>query len=539
MDSDWGSSSSRDDASSGGGTAARDSTTNLDQIEWPILVVPGILGSRLISTKHGVIWDPDSKKTMLSLTGLTVNQLAHLFNPYRTDDVEVMTASSFWTDSPLVQDPELPGNAADRGWFGPSWTYYGAGILEIHKALRRSGAIVYAFGYDWRQCNQWNGNRLVERIREIVSAHGQKVHILTHSMGGLVTRSACKTLGARAIDLVGSVVHTFMPTIGAPEAYLKFKRGEVPQWGGWLPNLSNIIGSTPEEVAIVASGIRSLYQLLPTDRYPLPFVSEGGQRQYPWLVWDAHLADGLDQLTLQEPWTLYAEPSGTLGLVNHTAFVDGMKVKSLAIVDPRQRLQDILAGIRNASRFHRELGDYFHPCTLLATGNAIATPCGVELRLSAHADSPYDVIPKVGPGDGTVPEISAGFCRPILKKELTNVKHDAIFNDPSGLDLMIKLLLTARHVSSAMEQQARAAALPRSQSSAPTGPEHARPAARDPEGKRPEQPEPQAPGRGGPDPKKPQPRPDAPKKDDPSAKKDDDGGPPGGASDDFFGQWGV
>src|SRR5689334_6606702 len=78
------------------------------------------------------IWDPDDKKLMLSLMACSVNDLAHWFDPDVTK-VEIMSSSPFSMLS--MSSPEVPKDAAERGWFGPAWSFYGAGLCAIQKAL--------------------------------------------------------------------------------------------------------------------------------------------------------------------------------------------------------------------------------------------------------------------------------------------------------------------------------------------------------------------------------------------------------------------
>lgn len=57
-----------------------------------------------------------------------------------------------------------------------------------------------------------------------------KVIIVTHSMGGLVARSACVLHGAEGKVL--GVIHGVQPSVGSPAAYWRMKAGfERPRGG--------------------------------------------------------------------------------------------------------------------------------------------------------------------------------------------------------------------------------------------------------------------------------------------------------------------
>ena len=145
---------------------------------------------------------------------------------------------------------------------------------------------VHAFGYNWLQSNAVSGKALMEYIDSTIKAYVakdkqcDKVILVTHSMGGLVARAACKLQGAE--DLVAGVFHGVMPTDGAAASYKRMvsgfggEGGELKGWAAienWA--MANILGPrgnfTTPTLALNAGPL----ELLPNKRY------NGGK---PWLM---------------------------------------------------------------------------------------------------------------------------------------------------------------------------------------------------------------------------------------------------------------
>src|SRR5439155_4638547 len=76
---------------------------------------------------------------------------------------------------------------------------------------------------------QMAGEKLKARVAKIKAENPRckKVILVTHSMGGLVARSACS--GGLAGDVL-AVVHTVQPVTGAPAAYWRMKSGFRTTW---------------------------------------------------------------------------------------------------------------------------------------------------------------------------------------------------------------------------------------------------------------------------------------------------------------------
>jgi hypothetical protein len=133
--------------------------------------------------------------------------------------------------------------------------------------LRRWFMPVYACGYNWLDDNTKAAKHLKARIEKVIAQNNtqvsrcEQVILVTHSMGGLVSR-ACQELDGMQEKIAG-IVHGVMPANGAPVAYRRCKMGmKEESYGAGL-----VIGKTGQEVTAVFAQAPGALQLLPTQRY--------------------------------------------------------------------------------------------------------------------------------------------------------------------------------------------------------------------------------------------------------------------------------
>ena len=220
----------------------------------PVVVLPGIMGTRLHFPTTGRYWDPDSTWRMLPWVlaaaagagGRVARQM------HRDEPAEV------------VGDPDdIRPDERGFGWEGVVASYY-AGFLRGLRAAR--GDTVFALGYDWRQDIITLGRTVAAGIRERASGGG--VVLVTHSLGGLVARAALQQDPALAAA-VRAVVHVCQPVHGAVVFYRRFFTGAVGGLDGGLRDLPFrlLVGDSPEEFALHVCGLPGAMQLLPAPQY--------------------------------------------------------------------------------------------------------------------------------------------------------------------------------------------------------------------------------------------------------------------------------
>ena len=196
----------------------------------PIIFVPGVMGSRVSFPAHNDSWDPDSSLNMLGWAGTSPERAAAILDARGASVGQVMSDKisyeprllDIWHAVDPARDPYFYGR--QRGWGGLAKHFYREPLVLLERRYNSAPFVpgqypVYGFGYDWRKSNSNSGALLAKRIQYVTQKHGaSKVILVTHSMGGLVARAACKQSGAAS--LVKGVVHVVQPINGAVTACL-------------------------------------------------------------------------------------------------------------------------------------------------------------------------------------------------------------------------------------------------------------------------------------------------------------------------------
>jgi pimeloyl-ACP methyl ester carboxylesterase len=221
----------------------------------PVILIPGILGSRLADGANGgEVW-PGSA---LNLLFDAKENLALRIDPR--------------TLQPL-DDGVQPDGLFEQAF---SSDFYGA----ILRTLRDSGGFVpgtpgarvdpqqrryYVFAYDWRQDNVLTARRLDALIEQIRRDYGDpqlKVNIIAHSMGGLVTRyylrygtvDALEGDGSFPINMEGAAKVGTVVLLGTPNL------GSVRSLQSMILGADVALSRVPPEVLAT---MPSVYELLP------------------------------------------------------------------------------------------------------------------------------------------------------------------------------------------------------------------------------------------------------------------------------------
>ena len=374
----------------------------------PIIFIPGIMGSRLKNAEGKKVWVPDDKwfmfmtygrrkadatfkKSMLIGEGQFSAGYLQVFN----DDAEQVKR---------ISDSGKYGEGRkDRGWGGVSWSTYGD-ILKILQTRRWDDTVnlffefpVHVFGYNWTASNDLAGRKLAEEIDKIIKKYADmgrycdQVILVTHSMGGLVARSAYMLHGAK--DKIMGIVHGVQPSDGSPAAYWRMKGGferphSVPDMDimQWLKNpvrsfkhktqkLANslegtvtawTLGTDGKEVTALLGNMPGGLELLPNKRY----TNNDGSAQWLELI-DAQ--GNRKALPRSDPYTeIYEQDDVYYRLVN-PEWLDpgGAKKGSIEKVGP---WDSYLENLDIAHNFHTSLSEKeVHPETYQFYSSGIAS----------------------------------------------------------------------------------------------------------------------------------------------------------------------
>ena len=379
----------------------------------PVIFVPGIMGSRLQNQKGDRVWDPDDGKFMLRNYGLlwatTAKSRKNLVvgSEFKQD---YLTVRNFDLKHNKVFSHEIDATREKRGWGGVSWNSYG----EILKALQTrewDQAVnlffelpVYAFGYNWTASNELAGKRLATYIDVVLKGYTDvgrkctKVLLVTHSMGGLVARSACLLHGAK--EQVLGVIHGVQPSNGSPAAYWRMKGGferphTIPdlQFIQWFRNpvkmfnhmegklVNNeilglghisawVLGTDGEEVTALLGNMPGGLELLPNKQYK---NNTGGEGWLELLDKDGNRTT----LPKTDPYEeIYRSENVYYRLVNPKWLSPGKKESSM-LNDDLSPWELYLGCLAEAEKFHQsltELTEKVHPETYQFYSSGIASP---------------------------------------------------------------------------------------------------------------------------------------------------------------------
>lgn len=202
-----------------------------------LVVVPGILASRLLHRKRGLVWGGAATATTL----LAPTRRLALDGDGLSPDPDVSADG-------LVRFPkQIPGL-----WKVDAYT---ALIDGLHERFVLDASNLIVFAYDWRLSCAANARLLSERIEPVLAARRRyvpdaKLVFVAHSMGGLVVQYFADVLGG-ASDTKRII------TIGTP-------------FRGAAKALGAISGGTPARLPVIRSRVRNLVRTLPSVYELLP-----------------------------------------------------------------------------------------------------------------------------------------------------------------------------------------------------------------------------------------------------------------------------
>ena len=161
------------------------------------------------------------------------------------------------------------------------WGVRAYSMQELAKALAEQG--FDAFNYDYHSSERSiasHVNIFLEHYRKLVQQlpPDEKLHILTHSMGGLILRGALASMTSDECQRISSIVMLGPPNKGSRLAYL----GEIPGVRDWNLSLGDM---TPEETSYVMN--------IPEPAWLPPTGIIAGKRDGKVAVEDTHLPEPL------------------------------------------------------------------------------------------------------------------------------------------------------------------------------------------------------------------------------------------------------
>jgi hypothetical protein len=374
----------------------------------PLVFVPGIMGTCLRRTgTDGKGKDANGLPNMRWNPSSSLWMLWNVSGTSGADRRAMLVGPQFDPDYLEPANTNPPGDG-----FGALMDDYCDDLLKPLKkhdwgALGRIFEFpVYAVGYNWTDSAARSGEKLASRITEIIAEANaivgfcEKVILITHSMGGLVSRWASERAGA-AGSILG-IVHGVQPVTGAPAAYWRIKAG----FEGFGMT-SRVLGNSGERVTPVLGNIPGGLQLLPNKLH----LTNNGLPQ-----WLTVTKDGREILALPKNSDPYEDIYRVPAVVRPVAGEKPSENKYWGLVDPdllnpgyvppqnpdayeQMNAEAVstdpwpvfLEQLDVAERFHEELGTKAHPRTFCVRGVGHETADVVEMRVESnwvHSD-PY------------------------------------------------------------------------------------------------------------------------------------------------------
>ena len=385
----------------------------------PIIFAPGIMGSRMKNKNGDKVWDPDHAWFMVKKYGLLTVKAK--------DRKALLIGASFDKDFLQVSNDDAKHNEkfadkddtgrAQRGWGGVSWNSYGPFLdvlqqrdfgLEWGEPVRHCFEFpVHACGYNWTASNRDSGAALAKTIDEVIKKYQdlgricEQVILVTHSMGGLDARSACKLHGADSKVL--GVIHGVQPALGSAAAYWRMKGGfdrpgDAPKGeGGVWSFLCNplktvkrkplgtvgawVLGTDGEEVTSLLGNMPGGLELLPNHLY----TNNEGKKA--WLEFPS--ADGLSVQALpkSDPYEeIYLAKDVFYRLINPTWLDPGIPEtqNSNSVIDAVDSWDLYEQYLSLAKQFHADLQTKAHPQTYQFYSEGLNTADRIVYRRHPH-----------------------------------------------------------------------------------------------------------------------------------------------------------
>ncbi len=380
----------------------------------PVIVIPGILGSKLYDTDmNHEVWGVFNNSYTEPNTAANAQSIAL---PMGLPKSRRFTRDSIVSTGALdrIKFSVLGVPLAPRAYAAILETLGAAGYRDEN--LSKSGAIdygtdhftCYQFHYDWRRSNVENAARLDTFIKakktEVRAKMKQKFgvdkkdikfDIVAHSMGGLLTRYYMR-YGNQALPRDGSlpkltwagarnvekVILVGTPNNGSVIAFEELLRGKefAPKWLKYF-SLTNL----PSYSAAIIGTYPALYELLPRTRHR-PTVDDGGDivNIYDLKLWKKYSWGLLSEKSSEIlPWLLPDAQTPAERRTIASNYIDRC--------------------LKNAQQFHKSLDKKAanlprHVKISLISGDAIQTKERIKIHLAdgTYEDNHYTA------GDGVV-----------------------------------------------------------------------------------------------------------------------------------------
>lgn len=205
----------------------------------PVIIVPGILGSKLNRASDGEeVW-PNTGNLFFQKTDVFLNELIG-------DEKGVSIVDIY---APKILDSAFSKNI------------YGDLVGTFLDAGYASGTELFTVPYDWRLRIASSTEKLDSVVKKaIAESPTGKVSIIAHSMGGLLVKEYLRQ--SSSTDFVDKLILAGVPELGSPKAFKALTYGDNFGFGFWAIDIFN-----SDRSKIISQNMPGVYELLPSRKY--------------------------------------------------------------------------------------------------------------------------------------------------------------------------------------------------------------------------------------------------------------------------------
>ena len=341
---------------------------------------------------------------------------------------------------------------------------------------------VHAMGYNWLKSNEDSAMALKELVDVTLPRYYQKrgkfygkVIIITHSMGGLVSRCYTQALGGE--DKVLGVIHGVQPATGAVAAYTRMKRGTEVNSGFFGKPVAaiteNALGKDAAEMTAVCAQAPGPLQLLPTPEYGMEWLNIIDANGNPISYFSPENPDIYNDIYLaKDKWWCACEPH-LINPLNSDHNEEQME-------DDWKEYENIIK--YKVKTFNSAIANQYHPNTYAFFGIENKKPIKMSALtyqtaqwqgkpISSHKVPPknhigdqrrlnlkelkgrrtlkngdiyekYTLLPADGNGDGTVPQRSGEIPVEYLTARMHfSVDHEGAYKEKESKDFTLRAII--------------------------------------------------------------------------------------------------
>ncbi len=376
----------------------------------PIIFVPGIMASSLCdstATKEEYLWIDSWRLALPGDLFLLPLQLANngrdpMFPSYNIR-VSPRTNGAYTPKQELERKPL----SYYKKMFDSLTINYGY-KLDNFDANHTKDENLFVFAYDWRRSIEWSGEQLSYFIDSVNAWLGtNQVKIITHSMGGLVTKECVRRFEKNRIR---EIINVATPHLGAPKI-------EYVMFNGNLLGLLGVATNYDIMKALIKN-MPSAYQLMPSPNYFNIELNNGLSAKID--LYDKCFSQYQQPLNYDQTIDFFAASKTILGTPEFNSY----------LLDQLPAFHQNLANVDFGNiRLFNIAG---HGLPTIGQVKFWGTPIGER----ATADHNLN-------GDGTVPLRSAEIVNESISKAdyyVKGVKHSELLDDESVINLIGNLL---------------------------------------------------------------------------------------------------